>query len=65
MPMNHKDDTYVRLHYYGMSLVLSDPSMPDKIAVILCIASDGPGRRTHPRRGRGTQAGNIGLRTML
>jgi len=41
IPMNHKDDIYVRSHYDGMSLVLPDAPMPDEIAVILCIASGG------------------------
>jgi hypothetical protein len=41
IPMNHKDDVYVRSHYDGMSIVLPDAPMPDEIAVILCIASGG------------------------
>jgi hypothetical protein len=41
IPMNHKDDVYVRSHYDGMSLVLPDAPMPDEIAVIFCIASRG------------------------
>lgn len=41
IPMNHKDDIYVRSHYDGMSLVLPDAPMPDEIAVIFCIASGG------------------------
>jgi Amino acid synthesis len=39
--MNHKDDIYVRSHYDGISLVLPDAPMPDEVAVILCIASNG------------------------
>ncbi|MBJ3774151.1 amino acid synthesis family protein [Acuticoccus mangrovi] len=41
IPMNHKDDVYVRSHYDGMSLVLPDAPMPDEIAVIVCFATGG------------------------
>ncbi|HZP75631.1 MAG TPA: amino acid synthesis family protein [Pseudolabrys sp.] len=41
IPMNHKDDIYVRSHYDGMSLVFPDAPMPDEIAVIFCIANGG------------------------
>jgi hypothetical protein len=41
IPMNHKDDIYVRSHYDGMSLVLPEAPMPDEVAVILCIANGG------------------------
>ena len=41
VPMNHKDDVYVRSHYDGMSVVLPDAPMPDEIAVIFCIANRG------------------------
>lgn len=41
IPMNHKDDVYVRSHYDGMSLVLPDSPMPDEIAVIVCLATGG------------------------
>jgi hypothetical protein len=41
IPMNHKDDIYVRSHYDGMSVVLPDAPMPDEIAVIFCIANGG------------------------
>jgi hypothetical protein len=41
VPMNHKDDVYVRSHYDGMSLVLPDAPMPDEIAVIVCFANRG------------------------
>lgn len=52
VPMNHKDDVYVRSHYDGMSVVLADAPMPDEIAVIICIANRGRlnarvGRLTH------------------
>ena len=41
VPMNHKDDVYVRSHYDGMSVVLPDAPMPDEIALIFCIANRG------------------------
>jgi hypothetical protein len=41
IPMNHKDDIWVRSHYDGMSVALPDAPMPDEIAVIFCIASRG------------------------
>lgn len=41
IPMNHKDDVYVRSHYDGMSLVLPDAPMPDEVAVIFCMATGG------------------------
>ena len=41
IPMNHKDDIWVRSHYDGMSVVLPDAPMPDEIAVIFCLASGG------------------------
>ena len=41
IPMNHKDDVYVRSHYDGMSVLLSDAPMPDEVAVIFCIANSG------------------------
>lgn len=41
IPMNHKDDIYVRSHYDGMSIALPDAPMPDEIAVIICIANRG------------------------
>jgi hypothetical protein len=41
IPMNHKDEVYVRSHYDGMSLVLPDAPMPDEVAVIVCVASRG------------------------
>jgi Amino acid synthesis len=41
IPMNHKDDIYVRSHYDGMSVVVPDAPMPDEIAVIFCIANSG------------------------
>jgi hypothetical protein len=41
IPMNHKDDVYVRSHYDGMTLVLADAPMPDEAAVIFCLANRG------------------------
>jgi hypothetical protein len=41
IPMNHKDEIYVRSHYDGMSIVVPDAPMPDEIAVIFCIANRG------------------------
>jgi hypothetical protein len=41
IPMNHKDDVYVRSHYDGMSLLLPDAPMPDEIALIFCLANRG------------------------
>lgn len=41
VPMNHKDDLWVRSHYDGMSIVLPDAPMPDEIAVIFCLANGG------------------------
>jgi hypothetical protein len=41
IPMNHKDDVYVRSHYDGMSIVLPDAPMPDEVAVIVCLANRG------------------------
>lgn len=41
IPMNHKDDVYVRSHYDNMSIVLPDTPMPDEVAVIFCLASQG------------------------
>lgn len=41
VPMNCKDDIYVRSHYDGMSLVLPDAPLPDEIAIIFCLANRG------------------------
>ena len=41
IPMNHKDDVYVRSHYDGMTLALADTPMPDEIALIFCVANRG------------------------
>jgi hypothetical protein len=41
IPMNCKDDVYVRSHYDGMSLVLPDAPLPDEIAIIFCVANRG------------------------
>lgn len=41
IPMNHKDDVYVRSHYDGMTICLADTPMPDEIALIFCVANRG------------------------
>ena len=41
IPMNCIEDTYVRSHYDGMSLVLPDTPLPDEIALIFCVANRG------------------------
>jgi hypothetical protein len=41
IPMNHKDDVYVRSHYDGMTISLQDTPMADEIAIIFCMASHG------------------------
>lgn len=41
IPLNHKDEVYVRSHYDGMTLMLPETPMPDEIAVIFCLASRG------------------------
>ncbi|MBC7585578.1 amino acid synthesis family protein [Tardiphaga sp. vice352] len=41
IPMNHRNDIYVRSHYDGMTLTMLDTPMPDEIAIIFCMASAG------------------------
>ena len=41
IPMNHKDDVYVRSHYDGMTIALQDTPMADELAIIFCLASQG------------------------
>ncbi|WP_295850470.1 amino acid synthesis family protein [Tardiphaga sp.] len=41
IPMNHKDDVYVRSHYDGMTLTMLDTPMADELAIIFCLASGG------------------------
>jgi hypothetical protein len=41
VPMNHKDDVYVRSHYDGMTISLQETPLPDEIAIIFCLASHG------------------------
>jgi len=41
IPMNCKDEIYVRLHYDGMTVSLEASPLPDEIAVILCLANRG------------------------
>ena len=41
IPMNHKDDVYVRSHYDGMTLTLPDAPQPNEIAIIAVYATRG------------------------
>lgn len=41
VPMNHKDDVYVRSHYDAMPIVVPDSPMPDEIVLIVCVANRG------------------------
>ena len=41
IPMNHRNEIYVRSHYDGMTLMLQDTPMPDEVAIIFCLASAG------------------------
>ncbi|WPE24264.1 amino acid synthesis family protein [Shinella zoogloeoides] len=41
IPMNHKDDVYVRSHYEGMTITLQGTPMPDEVAIIFCLVSGG------------------------
>ncbi len=41
IPMNHKDEIYVRSHYDVMSIALPGTPMPDEIAIIFCLANRG------------------------
>lgn len=41
VPLNHKDEVYVRSHYDAMSIVLSCSPLPDEIAIIFCLSSGG------------------------
>jgi hypothetical protein len=41
VPMNHKDDVYVRSHYDAMSLCVPGAPAPDEIVIIFCLASGG------------------------
>jgi hypothetical protein len=41
VPINHKDDVYVRSHYDAMSLTLADAPQSDEVAVIFCLANRG------------------------
>lgn len=48
VPMNCKDDVYVRSHYDGMSLYIPDGPKADEIAIIFCM---GTGPRLNARVG--------------
>ena len=41
IPLNCKDDVYVRSHYDGMTLLLPDAPLPDEIAISFCLAKQG------------------------
>ncbi len=41
VPMNHKDEVYVRSHYDAMTIGLADAPLPDEIAVIFVVANRG------------------------
>ena len=41
IPMNHKDEVYVRSHYDGMSVTIPGGPLYDEIAIIFCVASRG------------------------
>jgi hypothetical protein len=41
VPMNCKDEIYVRSHYDGFTVMLADAPLPDEIAVIFCLANRG------------------------
>jgi hypothetical protein len=41
VPLASKDALYVRSHYDGMTIVLTDAPQPDEIAVIICLANRG------------------------
>lgn len=41
VPMNCKDDVYVRSHYDGMTVTIPDGPMADEVAIIFCMASRG------------------------
>ncbi|KAA0969486.1 amino acid synthesis family protein [Aureimonas fodinaquatilis] len=41
IPMNHKDEVYVRSHYDGMTVSVPNGPLHDEIAIIFCAASRG------------------------
>lgn len=41
IPMNHKDEVYVRSHYDGMTLSVPNGPAHDEIAIIFCVGSRG------------------------
>ena len=48
IPMNHKDDVYVRSHYDGMTVSVGGAPQADEIAIIFCASS---GKRLNWRVG--------------
>lgn len=41
IPMNHKDEIYVRSHYDAMPVVIPDAPAPDEVAIVFCLANRG------------------------
>ncbi|WP_162784771.1 amino acid synthesis family protein [Paracoccus suum] len=41
IPMNHKDEVYVRSHYDGMTIAVPNGPRADEVALIFCAASGG------------------------
>jgi len=41
VPMNHKDDVYVRSHYDGMTITVPGTPELDEVALIFCVANRG------------------------
>ena len=41
VPLAHKDALYVRSHYDGITVSITDEPQPDEIAVIICLANRG------------------------
>lgn len=48
IPMNHKDDVYVRSHYDGMTVSIAGAPLADEVAIIFCASS---GKRLNWRVG--------------
>lgn len=48
IPMNHKDEVYVRSHYDGMTVMVPGGPKADEVAVIFCVST---GRRLNWRVG--------------
>lgn len=48
IPMNHKNDVYVRSHYDGMTVSVAGAPLADEVAIVFCASS---GRRLNWRVG--------------